>query len=405
MAASKLDPVLLRQLKKAGSADPSALPSAEAWQRLLAAVDEYYKHLNQDRALLTRSMEISTSEMDALRRHVEDQRDQLRSIIAAIGDALGRFEGIVRRDAAGDADVSRGLETAKLEFAASLQTIFGDDASQSDSSEVSGIRTHLVNLADQLIRLLSETAERASLKKELEVARVVQALLVPAEDVIDRSFVRVAGHFQPANECGGDWWAVYDLPDGRVLTLVGDVTGHGISSAIITGAAKAACDLACQVTQGRLSPSDLLRMMNSAIHGTARRQIMMTCVATAFDPATRRVTVANAGHHFPYHIRDAQLRLVMAHGQPLGASADATYESTTLDYAPGDAFVWFTDGVVEVENEWGEQFSEKRLRAIAQRTAAGGAKAVRDAVVDAVAAFKQQRPQADDVTLVVASVK
>lgn len=401
-----LDPVLLRQLRKAGGADPSTVPSAEVWSKFLTLVNDYYRHMSNDRALLTRSMELSTEEMNELRTRVEVQRDQLSEIVQAIGEALGQFGGIVQQDRGGQTDLAGGLEFAKREFSSRLHAIFGHrEPDGADGTQISGIRTNLVQLADQLIRLLSETAEQASMKKELEVARVVQNLLVPPEDIIERSFLHIAGHFQPASECGGDWWAVYDLPDDRVLTLVGDVTGHGISSAIITGAAKAACDLACHVTQGRLSPSDLLKMMNSAIHETARRQIMMTCVAAVFDYPRRTLTVANAGHPFPWLVREGRLRPLMVHGQPLGASSGSTYESTSLPFASRDLVVWFTDGVVECENEWGEQFSDKRLRAICQRAAPGGAVAVRDAAVEAVSAFKQQRAQTDDMTLVVASVK
>lgn len=404
-SVTNLDPVLLRQLKKAGLLEPTAVPSGEAWNKFLGAVNDYYRHLNDDRALLTRSMELSTNEMDELRRRVEGQRDQLTGIVDAIGDALGLFGGIVTQESAGNTDVKGGLEHAKSEFRTRLAAIFTDDSAAGDSGTISGIRTNLVNLADQLIRLLSETAEKVSLKKELEVARVVQNLLVPSEDVMERPFLHIAGHFQPASECGGDWWAVYDLPDGRVLALVGDVTGHGISSAIITGAAKAACDLACHVTKGRLSPSDLLAMMNAAIYETARRQIMMTCVATLFDPQRRTLTVANAGHHFPFHIHGGLLKPVTARGQPLGATKDSAYEEATLPFASHDVLVWFTDGVVECENEWGEQFSEKRLRAVCQRMAGAGARGIRDAVVEAVTTFRQQRAQIDDITFVVASVK
>lgn len=367
-------------------------------------MNDYYRHLNEDRALLTRSMELSTNEMDQLRKRVEGQRDQLSGIVDAIGDALGLFGGIVAQEAV-VGDGKGGLEYAKQEFRQRLAAVFADDATSADSNTISGIRTNLVNIADQLIRLLSETAEKASLKKELEVARVVQNMLVPSEDVMERPFLHIAGHFQPASECGGDWWAVYDLPDNRVLTLVGDVTGHGISSAIITGAAKAACDLACHVTKGRLSPSELLAMMNAAIYETGRRQIMMTCVASMFDPQRRTLTVANAGHHFPFQIRDALVKPLMAQGQPLGASKDATYEPTTVTFSPNDVLVWFTDGVVECENDRGEQFSEKRLRAVCQRVASAGARSVRDAVVEAVTTFRQQQSQNDDITLVVASVK
>lgn len=400
--AASFDPVLLRQLKKAGLVEPNALPTSESWARFLGAVNDHYRHLNEDRALLTRSMELSTGEMEQLRRSVEDQRDQLTAILDVIGNALGLFGGIVHEDA--DASSMTGeLEAAKNAFRAQLEGVFS--STSEDTGQISGIRTNLVKLADQMIRLLAETAERASVKKELEVARAVQNLLVPTTDVMDREHVQIAGHFLPASECGGDWWAVYDLPDGRILTLVGDATGHGISSAIITGAAKAACDLACNITKGRLSPSDLLQMMSSAIHETARRQIMMTCIVGVFDPATWTLTVANAGHHFPYHVREGVLRPIMVQGQPLGASATSTYESTTVSVSPNDVFVWFTDGIVETENAQGEQFSEKKLRAICQRTAKDGARAVRDAVVEAVATFRQDRPQADDMTLVVTALK
>ena len=400
--AAAFDPVLLRQLKKAGLVEPGVAPSPESWARFLAAVNDHYRHLNDDRSLLTRSMELSTAEMEELRRRSDDQRDQLKAIIDVIGDALGLFGGIVHEDA--DASSMTGeLEAAKSAFRTRLQSVFATDDEGTD--QISGIRTNLLNLADQLIRLLSETAERASVKKELEVARAVQNLLVPAEDFMDRPNMQIAGHFQPASECGGDWWGVYDLPDGRILTLVGDATGHGISSAIITGAAKAACDLAVNITEGKLSPSDLLKMMNSAIHETARRQIMMTCIVGMFDPARGTLTVANAGHHFPYHVRDGVLRPIMVQGQPLGASATSTYESVTVSVASSDVFVWFTDGIVECENDNGEQFSEKKLHAVCQRTSRDGARAVRDAVVDAVAGFRSQKPQADDMTLVVTSLK
>lgn len=405
--ASNLDPVLLRQLKRAGLLEATAAPSSEVWTKFLASVNEHYRHLNDDRALLTRSMDLSTTEMEELRQRVVAQRDQLTGLVEAIASALGMFGGIITHETtSGGTETSMGgLESAKAEFRARLAALFADDSATGDSDTISGIRTNLVNLADQLIRLLSETAEKASLKKELEVARVVQNLLVPSEDVMERPFLDIAGHFQPASECGGDWWAVYDLPDNRVLTLIGDVTGHGISSAIITGAAKAACDLACHITKGRLSPSELLAMMNAAIYETARRQIMMTCVASVFDPQRRTLTVANAGHHFPFHIRGGQMKALAAQGAPLGAAKDSTYEATTVTFAPGDVLVWFTDGVVETENDAGEQFSEKRLRAICQRVANTGARGVRDAVVQAVTSFKQLRPQIDDITLVVASIK
>ncbi len=403
-AAEDWDPTLLRQMKRLGLAGGDLVPDPETWSRFVRAVNTYYRHMNDDRALLTRSIEISTNEMGELKRRVEAQRDQLRSAIVAIADALGLFGTLASHELAANATHFE-IETAKQTFSAKLSQIFGNTPDADTSAEFSGIHANLARLADALIRLLSETAEKASLKKELEIASTVQQMLVPSSDVIDRGYVRIAGCFRPAAECGGDWWAVYDLPEDRVLTLVGDVTGHGIASAIITGAAKAACDLACMLSKGQLTAGTLLRLVNATIHQTGRRQLMMTCSAAGFDPTTRTLSVANAGHPFPLLVRNGVVQTIVAHGQPLGASDNAHYDQTVVELVSGDVLVWFTDGIVECENAAGEQFSERRLRAICQRAARGGAAALRETVVAAVDEFRGHQRQLDDLTLVVAEWK
>lgn len=403
MTTRALDPVLARQLKRLKidtASSVSGLPD-EVWPQLLEQLNEHYHHMNDDRALLNRSLELSTGEMDSLRRRVEHQRDSLSMVVGAIGEALSDFGSIVQ------ADSNTGtLTSAKAEFTARLQRILNEsDIGDEQTSEVSLIRTNLARLADQLIVLLADTAERAALKKELEVARAVQQLLVPSEDVIDRPRVQIAGMFEPAAECGGDWWNVADLADERLLTIVGDVTGHGVASAILTGAAKAACDLAIDVTAGKLEATELLSMMNIALYRTGRRQVMMTCLATVIDPASGLLTIANAGHPNPILIRKGVIHPLLAEGAPLGASPDSTYRQVQIRYEPGDVLVCFTDGIVECENPRGEQFSERRLRAISQRAAAGGAVSVRKSIVEALASFRSDVPQADDLTFVAIAFK
>src|SRR5205085_8451616 len=110
------------------------------------------------------------------------------------------------------------------------------------------------------------------LEKELELARTIQETLVPTADLIERGPIKVAGHFQPATQCGGDWWAVHDLPGDKVLIIIGDVTGHGVPAAMITAAAKAACDVGRALEGPRLTPGRLLELMNGAIFESARRK-------------------------------------------------------------------------------------------------------------------------------------
>ncbi|WP_437675383.1 PP2C family protein-serine/threonine phosphatase [Sorangium sp. So ce131] len=409
-----IDPLLARQLRRLGLEDLDEPPDRETWRKVIARISEHYRHVADDRSLLTRSLDLSTNEMSTLHRQLRAERDRLRSVVVAIGDALTIFHDAAssQSEPATPHDVGSTVSTAKRRFAAklgeilSLSSALGDAAGSSGSNEaINEARVQLVALGDRLVQLLYDTAERASLKKQLEVARAVQQMLVPGEDVIERGSLRLASHFQPAAECGGDWWTFHDLPDGKLLTVIGDVTGHGISSAIITGAAKAACDLARTFAREELSAAELLRLMNCSIFEAGKQKYLMTCAACIFDPAARSLTLANAGHPFPYLVRNSAVRPLASHGSPLGVAPSAEYTSSTVALEGGDALLWFTDGVTECENEAREPFSERRLRALFQSVATSPPEEARDAIVAAVSRFRGERSLDDDMTLVVARVR
>ncbi|WP_437569998.1 PP2C family protein-serine/threonine phosphatase [Sorangium sp. So ce542] len=411
---AEIDPLLARQLRRLGLEDLSEPPDRETWQKVVARISEHYRHVADDRSLLTRSLDLSTNEMGALHRKLQAERDRLRSVVVAIGDALTIFHDAASSQAepARPLDVDSTISMAKRRFAAKLSDLLslsgaapGGAPPASDADEaIHEVRVQLVALGDRLVQLLHDTAERASLKKQLEVARAVQQMLVPSDAVIERRSLRLASHFQPAAECGGDWWTFHDLPDGKLLTVIGDVTGHGISSAIITGAAKAACDVARTFGREELSAAQLLRLMNCSIFEAGKQRYLMTCAACIFDPEARTLTLANAGHPFPYLVRNNTVRQLAAQGSPLGAASSAEYASSTVHLEGGDALLWFTDGVTECENASSEQFTEKRLRALFQSVATYAPEEARDAIVAAVSRFRGERSLDDDMTLVVARV-
>jgi serine phosphatase RsbU (regulator of sigma subunit) len=264
-------------------------------------------------------------------------------------------------------------------------------------------------MADQLVVLLRQTAEKATLEKELEVARTIQETLVPPNDTFDRGFLKLAGYFQPASQCGGDWWTMHDLKNDKVLVVIGDVTGHGVPSAMITAAAKAACDVARAVTGDDVSTTQLLEIMNRAIFESAKRKFVMTCFASIVDPKARTITYANAGHNFPYLYRvgadgKGDFGSLMTRGNRLGDLQESKYTSKTTELLPGDVLVWYTDGIVECENEAGEEFGEKRFRSAIRKAAALDPAEMREAVVGASYQFFGERPRKDDITMVFARV-
>src|SRR5262245_52532602 len=91
----ELDPLLLRQLRKSGILDPEQLPpTPEAFRDLLQRVNDEYRRAREDRDLLTRSLDLSTNEMEILRTRLEQDRDRLLAVVTSIGDALGLFQGL-----------------------------------------------------------------------------------------------------------------------------------------------------------------------------------------------------------------------------------------------------------------------------------------------------------------------
>ncbi|MBS1118341.1 MAG: hypothetical protein H6Q90_569 [Deltaproteobacteria bacterium] len=263
-------------------------------------------------------------------------------------------------------------------------------------------------MADQISILLEHTAEKARIEQELEVARAIQETLVPTSDPVDQGVLKFAGYYQPAAQTGGDWWTWSKLVDHKILVVIGDVTGHGVPSAMITAAAKAACDVARHVHHDDVTVSRLLEIMNHAIFESAQRRFVMTCFASIVDTRARTITYANAGHNFPYLFRvtdgKGDFGSLMIRGNRLGDDPTSKYEAKTTELAAGDVLVWYTDGIVECENASGEEYGEKRFRASVRRAAALDPGEMRDAIVADATGFFGAMPRKDDITMIVGRI-
>jgi serine phosphatase RsbU (regulator of sigma subunit) len=263
-------------------------------------------------------------------------------------------------------------------------------------------------MADQIAILLQQTAEKAKIEQELEVAKAIQETLVPSDAPVKKSTLTFAGFYQPAAQTGGDWWTWAELVGGKTLVVIGDVTGHGVPSAMITAAAKASCDVARYVHNDDVTVTTLLEIMNHAIFESAQRRFVMTCFASIIDTKARTITYANAGHNFPYLFRPGEGKgefgSLMIRGNRLGDDRNSKYDAKTTELAIGDVLVWYTDGIVECENEAGEEYGEKRFRASVRKAAALDAGEMRDAIIADAGAFFGEAMRKDDITMVVGRI-
>jgi serine phosphatase RsbU (regulator of sigma subunit) len=320
-------------------------------------------------------------------------------LFALIGTVLAIFQGLSIsrpiRNLAWKADqIARGDLNARVEVTS------GD--------EIGLLATNFNFMADQIVILLEQTAEKAKMEAELEVAKAIQETLVPSDAPVRKHTLTFAGFYQPAAQTGGDWWTWAELTGGKILVVIGDVTGHGIPSAMITAAAKAACDVARYVHNDDVTVTRLLEIMNQAIFESAQRRFVMTCFASIVDTKTRTITYANAGHNFPYLFRPGEGKgefgSLMIRGNRLGDDKSSKYEAKTTELAIGDVLVWYTDGIVECENAAGDEYGEKRFRASVKKASALDAGEMRDAIISDASDYFGDTARKDDITMVVGRI-
>ena len=140
--------------------------------------------------------------------------------------------------------------------------------------------------------------------------------------------------------------------------------------------------------------------MNNILHERQLEEYDCTLCYASFDFKRRLVTMANSGLPYPIRCTAEGCAQVDLPGVPLGSFAGTTYDEATYSLAPGDVFVICSDGISEAMNEDGEEFTASRLIAVVEQTRQGSAKAIVDAIFEAVEAFRGEAIQNDDMTAV-----
>jgi sigma-B regulation protein RsbU (phosphoserine phosphatase) len=272
--------------------------------------------------------------------------------------------------------------------------------------EVGGLAESFNWMAAEVSRLMSETAEKARMESELETVRTVQETLFPQAQA-KFGPLRITGHFEPASECGGDWWN-YSLVGTKVYLWVGDATGHGAPAALITSAARSAAAVIDILPE--MTPGKALSIMNHAIHQTSKGQIMMTFFMASIDLYEGTLTYASASHDPPYLLRRTGAALTRkdlaplndVNGPRLGDQVGYEYKDITVPFAPGDMVFLYTDGVLDIESptgkKWGERAFLKSIIDAANSSGDVGAKI--ENLKKTLDGFRSGSQLIDDVTMV-----
>jgi sigma-B regulation protein RsbU (phosphoserine phosphatase) len=238
----------------------------------------------------------------------------------------------------------------------------------------------IVMLVAMTFRLRRIQNRNREIEQEMAAARSVQQILIP-DELPSVPGLAVESAYLPAQQVGGDFFQVLPARDGGPLLVVGDVSGKGLPAAMLVSVLVGAIRSTAEFTS---APAELLAHLNERLVGRVKGAGFSTAVA-AFIAHDGRVTISNAGHLSPY--LDGR-EIEISNALPLGIVRGTTYESSQLYLGKGSRLTFYSDGVVEAQNQKGELFGFQRGLEISTQSAS--------AIVEAARRFGQS----DDITVV-----
>jgi sigma-B regulation protein RsbU (phosphoserine phosphatase) len=284
------------------------------------------------------------------------------------------------------------------------------------------------SMSASLSKLMAEQKEKQRLEGELAIAHEVQTLLFPGQASGVPS-LEVHGVCRPARTVSGDYYDFIPLRNDRLMLAVGDISGKGISAALLmatvhafvrayslepqhalepallgTGASEgggAQC-LTLDLPQGECAPGSLMATLNYQIYRSTPPEKYATMFLGCYDGSSRTLTYCNAGHLPPIVVcADGSVSRLEVSGTVVGLFDGMIYSESRLPLHPGDILIAFSDGVTEPENEFGE-FGEDRLIDLVRAHREQSLSRISEVLTSAVTDWIGGNEQPDDVTVVLA---
>ena len=266
-------------------------------------------------------------------------------------------------------------------------------------SNLFGRATHNLVLHEQL------DAAYQLVDQELKVVADIQRSLLPSE-LPAIPGTQFAAHYQTSRRAGGDYYDFFPLPDGQWGILIADVSGHGTPAAVLMAVTHS---IAHTYPGPPTPPGHMLSYVNSQLCQcyTGDSDTFVTALYAIYDPESRVLTYASAGHH-PPRVRtgsDGKIAVLSeGGGLPLGIDADQTFDDASYQLTRGDRVLFYTDGITEAESPSGEMFGTARLDAVLRKAGRCAAQGCLDDILRQIDAFTGSAPAEDDRTLLVADV-
>jgi serine phosphatase RsbU (regulator of sigma subunit) len=243
-----------------------------------------------------------------------------------------------------------------LLVAAANYLLVAIQASQEAESQNLELR---VRAQEAELKAVRAEREQELAERELELARSIQRRLLPPSEIEGTGF-RVAARNLPAQYVAGDFYDVFQLPDGSLALVVADVAGKGMGASLIMASVKAMLPLIA----AERSVTETLRTLNTKLVDELAQREFVALALVRFDPDRRQVEIANAGLPDPYHLADGAHPLAIeipGPRLPLGVRPQVPYESVSIPLPVDERLLLLTDGLPEATTEADEPLGYEAL--------------------------------------------
>ena len=297
------------------------------------------------------------------------------------------------------------------------------------NDQVATLANSFNSMTASLEELIEEQKDKQRMENELVIAQEVQAQLFPHEGV-QLASLEVHGFFRPARTVSGDYYDFLTLDSDRLILAVGDISGKGISAALLmatihsavrayslqdipvlrepaaVGAARSSDVMLASAPHGLdVSPAALLSLLNHQLYESTPPEKYATLFLGIYNGAERKFTYSNGGHLPPIIMsEDGSIRRLECGGTVVGLFDHWSYEEGSVELRSGEILLAYTDGVTEPENDFGE-FGEQRLIDLLRENRALPLPRISEIVTAAVDDWIGANEQPDDVTLVLARAR
>jgi phosphoserine phosphatase RsbU/P len=297
------------------------------------------------------------------------------------------------------------------------------------NDQLAALANSFNSMTESIQNLVLEQKEKQRLENEITIAQEVQAQLFPRH-ITQLPSLEVFGFCRPARSVSGDYYDFLSLGPERLLLAVGDVSGKGISAALLmatihsavraysvegipalrqlqaVGGGPAVLTRGGSLIEGaEVCPGTLLSLLNHQLYHSTPQEKYATLFLAMYDAENRRLTFSNAGHLPPLVLSESGMaKRLEDGGTVVGLFDNINYEEASVQLRPGEIFLAYSDGVTEPENDFGE-FGEQRLIELVQENRDLPLERISEIVTAAVDDWIGGAEQPDDVTLVLARAR